>query len=248
MVKNKFRLKNNKLYIYPISDLHLGSPNCDLSYFDYWCDLFDQNKSKNKIIYLLGDLIDFQSLKIGAWEQDLSADEQIGELVDLLKPYKKYINYMTQGNHPRRAKKEFNMDVGKLVSNILEIPYDKSDFFDTLKINNKNFVVYGKHGSKTNARPELAIGGMIRDTMNIEADLLLQGHNHFCEYFNRPIQTSKGVKRKNYCFTGHFLSYKGSYANEKNLSHIPQAFMRLSVDKNLVLRCDEYHKDMYFNM
>ena len=248
MVKNKFRLKNNKLYIYPLSDLHLGSPNCDLSYFSYWCDLFDQNKSKNKIIYLLGDLIDFQSLKIGAWEQDLSADEQIGELIDLLKPYKKYINYMTQGNHPRRAKKEFNMDVGKLVSNILEIPYDKSDFFDELYINNKKFTIYGKHGTKTSARQELAQGTFIRDTMHIQADLLMHGHNHVCDYFNRPVQTANGIKRKHWVFSGHFLSYKGSYANEKNLNHIPQAFLRLSVDKNLVVRCDEYHKDMYFNM
>ena len=244
MVKNKFRLKNNKLYIYPLSDLHLGSPNCDLEYFSYWCELFDQNRSKNKVIYLLGDLIDMQSLRIGAWEQDLSADEQICELIDLLKPYKKYINYMTTGNHEKRNKKDYNLDVSKFISEILNVRYDKSDFFDKLIINNKEFMVYARHGNSFSKRLELAEGGFIRDTNNIKADLLMCGHNHYCSYFNRPIRTKYGIKRRFYAFTGHFLEYTNSYAHEKNANHVPQSFLRLNIDKNLVLRCDEYHKDM----
>lgn len=247
-MKQKFRLKHNKLYIYPLSDLHLGSPNCDLDYFRYWCHLFEQNRSKNKVIYLLGDLIDLQSIRIGSFEQDISADEQICELIELLKPFKKYINYMTTGNHEKRNKRDYNLDVSKVISEILGVRYDKSDFFDTLNINNKKFTIYAKHGTKFSARPELAQGTMIRDTMNIDADLIMQGHNHFCDYFNRPIQSANGIKRKHYAFTGHFLKYKGSYANEKNMTHIPQAFLRLNIDKNLVLKCEEYHKDMYFDM
>lgn len=246
MVKNKFRLKRNKLYIFPLSDLHLGSPNCDLEYFEYWREVFEGTRTKHKIIYLLGDLIDMQSLRIGAWEQDLSADEQICELVDLLKPYRKYVNYMTIGNHGRRPKKEYNLDVGKIVSEMLNVPYNKSDFFDTLKINNNEFVVYGKHGSKFNQRLELAEGQFIRDTHQLQADLLMQGHNHFLDYFNRPIRTKEGIKRKHYLFSGHFLEYKGSYANDKNMTQVPQGFLRLSIDRNLVVRCDEYHKDMMF--
>lgn len=247
MVKNKFRLKNNKLYIYPISDLHLGSPNCDLDYFNYWCDLFEQNRSKNKVIYILGDMIDMQSLRIGAFEQDMSADEQVCQLVDLLKPYKKYINYMTIGNHGKRPKKDYNLDIGRIVSEMIGVKYNKSDFFDNLIINNKNFIVYGKHGTKFNQRVELAEGGFIRDTQNIVADLLMQGHNHFISYFNRPIRTKDRIKRKHYVFSGHFLEYRGSYAHEKNLTQVPQAFLRLSIDKNLNVSAKEYHKDMIFN-
>lgn len=247
MVKNKVRLKRNKLYIFPLSDLHLGSPNCDLDYFKYWCHIFDNTRTKHKIIYLLGDLIDMQSLRIGAWEQDLSADEQICELIDLLKPYRKYINYMTTGNHEKRNKRDYNLDVSKFISEILGVRYNKSDFFDNLKINNKNFIVYGKHGTSFSKRLELAESGMIRDTANIRADLLIQGHNHYLSYFNRPIRTNEGIKRKHYCFSGHFLNYSGSYAHEKNMVQVPQSFMRLNIDRNLVVRCDEYHKDMCYN-
>ena len=246
-MKRKFRLKRNKLYIFPLSDLHLGSPNCDLDYFKYWCEVFEGTRTKHKIIYLLGDLIDMQSLRIGAFEQNLSADEQISKLIDLLEPYKKYINYMTIGNHGRRPKKDYNLDVGKLVSEILDVPYNKSDFFDELLINNKKFMVYGKHGTKFNQRLELAEGGMIRDTQNIVADLLMQGHNHYISYFNRPLMSEKGIKRKHYVFSGHFLEYKNSYAHERNMAQVPQAFLRLGIDKHLNVRADEYHKDICFN-
>ena len=245
-MKHKFRLKRNKLYIFPLSDLHLGSPNCDLDYFKYWCDVFENTRTKHKVIYLLGDLIDMQSLRIGAWEQDLSADEQICTLVELLEPYKKYINYMTIGNHGRRPKKDYNLDVGRIVSEMLDVPYDKADFFDELKINKKPFIVYGKHGTKFNARLELAEGSMIRYTQNIMANLLMQGHNHYISYFNRPMVTKQGISRKHYVFSGHFLEYKGSYAHEKNMTQVPQAFLRLGVDRNLNVRADEYHKDICF--
>ena len=96
-------------------------------------------------------------------------------------------------------------------------------------------------------RLELAEGGFIRDTQNIVADLLMQGHNHFLSYFNRPIRTKEGIKRKHYVFSGHFLEYRGSYAHEKNLTQVPQAFVRLSIDKNLNVTAKEYHKDMILN-
>ena len=246
-MKNKFKLKRNKLYIFPLSDLHLGSPNCDLEYFNYFLEVFENTRSKNKVLYLLGDLIDMQSLRIGAFEQDLSADEQICKLVDMLEPYKKYINYMTIGNHGKRPKKDYNLDVGRIISEMLGVKYNKSDFFDELKINNQSFIVYGKHGTKFNARVELAEGAMIRDTQNIRANLLMQGHNHYLSYFNRPIRTKEGIMRKHYVFSGHFLKYYNSYAHEKNSNLIPQGFLRLEIDKNLNVFAKEYNKDILFS-
>lgn len=243
MKHNRYRLKNGKkIYIFPLSDLHLGSPNCNLDYFEYWKEIF-QKTPKNKIIYLLGDLIDFQSLKVGAFDTTMTADEQIINLVDLLKPYKKHIHYMTIGNHAKRPKKDYNLDIGRIIADQLDIPYNKSEFFDTLTINKKEFVIYGKHGTKWSNRIDLAEGGMVRDTQNIMADLLLQGHNHYCKSFSRPIVTKDGLQRKYYGFTGHFLQYKNSYANERNMPHNPEGFLRFSIDQNRIVCCNEYHID-----
>lgn len=239
MYKN---MKGKKLYVFPLSDLHIGANNCNWDYIEYWKDVFKKT-TKNKVIYLLGDLIDFPSQKIGSFESNMSADESIETVTNLLKPYRKYIRYSTMGNHERRAKKYFNLDLGKIIANNLDCPYNTADFFDTLCINQKPFIVYGKHGTKVNARIDLAEGGMVRDTQGIEADLLMQGHNHYCKGFSRPIVTKNGLKRKYYGFTGHFLAYEGSYAHEKNLTWNPEAFLRFQIDRNHVVRWNEYHLD-----
>ncbi len=243
-MKQNYKLKNGKkVYIFPLSDLHLGSPQCNIDYFNYWTEIFEKTPKHNKIIYLLGDLIDFQSLKIGAFETTMSADKQIIELVELLSPYRKHIRYMTSGNHTKRPKKDYNLDIGRLVAEQLDCPYDKSEFFDTIYINKRPFTIYGKHGTRFSQRIELAEGGMVRDTDRIIADLLLQGHNHYCKGFSRPITTKDGIRRKYYGFSGHFLSYKGSYANEKNLPHNPEAFIRFSIDNDCTACWEEYHID-----
>lgn len=240
-----YNLKGKKLYIFPVSDLHIGAKNCNWDYIDYWRSIFKKTP-KNKIIYLLGDLIDFSSKDIGAFDNNMAADEQIDTITNLLKPYKKYIRYSTMGNHERRAKKFFNLDIGKIIANNLNVPYRTSDFFDTIHINGSPFIIYGKHGTKVNSRIDLAEGGMVRDTQNIEANLLMQGHNHYCKGFSRPIVTKSGVRRKYYCFSGHFLSYENSYAHEKNLAWNPEAFLRFQINKHHVVRWNEYHLDERF--
>ena len=238
----KYDLKKNKLYVFPVSDLHIGSATCNWDFIDYWRTIFKQT-SKNKVIYLLGDLIDFPSQKIGAFDADRSADQQIHDVLELFRPFKKYIRYSTLGNHEKRAKKFFNLDIGRLIANELDCPYHSADFFDTLCIGDEPFIVYGKHGTKVNNRIDLAEGAMVRDTQNIEADLLMQGHNHYCKGFSRPILTKKGLKRKYYGFSGHFLGYENSYAHERNLPYNPEAFLRFQINKNHLVRWNEYHLD-----
>ena len=53
-----YNLKGKKLYVFPLSDLHIGASNCNYDFIDYWKSVFKKTP-KNKIIYLLGDLIDF---------------------------------------------------------------------------------------------------------------------------------------------------------------------------------------------
>jgi len=72
---------------------------------------------------------------------------------------------------------------------------------------------------------------MIRDTQTIQADILLQGHNHRCQYWSIPLNTPEGVKRRHYAFTGSFLGY-GGYADQKQLPLLPESFLYLGINKN----------------
>jgi hypothetical protein len=241
---NTYNLKGKKLYIFPLSDLHLGSPACNLEYFHYWEEIFKKTRSKNKIIYLLGDMIDTPNLRIGSWEFNMTCDEQVNRLTHLLKPYKKYIRYMVTGNHPARLRRDYNLDLGEIVSKNLEVPYNRTDFFDTLNINDQPFTIYGKHGTRFSKSIRLAERGFITDMNTIDANLCMQGHNHYGSFFTNVYRAKNGgVGRRYYTFTGHFLNYFKSYAIDKGMTISPESFTRLNINKNLKVSGDEYHVD-----
>ena len=242
-MKNNFKLKNNKLYIHPISDLHLGAKNCNLDFFEQWERVFYETSGKNKLIYVLGDMIDLGSRHIGGFEQSLSGDEQINELIELLEPYKKYIRVFAQGNHAARAKKEFDLSLVHIIGRELGIPTTTNDYFDTIYINGQEFTIYCLHGTTYSKDKHLAIGAFNRQIQNIEYDLAMCGHNHLVEAWSNTRRTKEGIERKYQCFTGHFLKYKGSYANDKMLNHIPEGFVRLNINKFCNVGYDFYNVD-----
>ena len=57
---------HKRMYIFPLSDLHLGSAQCDLEFFEYWRKTFEKQKTDNKAIYLLGDLLEFPRASLDA--------------------------------------------------------------------------------------------------------------------------------------------------------------------------------------
>lgn len=240
-----FQLKNGKkLYIFPLSDLHYGLPACNIEYFKHWETVFKKTKSKHKIIYLLGDLCDSQNLRIGTWEWTHTMDEQIDYLKHILKPYKRYIRFMTKGNHPGRLKKDYNYDVGRQLSKDLNVPYEPVDFFDNFKINGQDFTVYGKHGTRFSKSKRLCQRNFIQDMSNIQADLFLQGHNHYGCFFDHVVRTdTENLKRRYYGFSGHFVNYFKSYARDKGMTLSPECFIRLNINPQLKVAGDEYHID-----
>ena len=120
--------------------------------------------------------------------------------------------------------------------------YSKSDFFDTIIEDDKSIVVYGKHGTKTSRNSLLAMNNFVRDMADIDADLYMQGHNHYCEFHSKYQRDAQDGNRKYYAFTGHFLGY-GGYPRDKGLPLSKPSFLRLAVDKNLHIDAKKYFKD-----
>lgn len=233
---------SKRMYIFPLSDLHLGSSECDLEFFDVWRKEFEKT-SDNKVIYCLGDLLEFPRASLDAYGVTMSTHDALERLVELLDPYKEYIRWVVTGNHEARTLKEHNYDVTRSIAERLGANYSRNDFFDKLVDNNGNqLVIYGKHGTKTSRNPQLGMNNFIRDMADIDANLCMMGHNHQLNFTSNYRRGFTDGDRRYYAFTGHFLKYNG-YARNKGLPLSQPSFLRLTVDKNMHIDGKTFFKD-----
>lgn len=235
--------KNQAVQIYPIGDIHVGSSNFNKDYFEYMLEKFKKASDK-KIIYLLGDLCECASKRVGAsaYNQVMKPDEQIEYIIDSLKPFKKYIRGCVIGNHEARLRKEFDFDFMKIISSALGVQYG-NEIYDTFEINKQPYTVYGNHGTKTSQQQHLMMGVVERQTSHIDANLYLYGHAHYSNSWSKLVKDNNGYKRKHYCLTGHYLDYEGSYAEEMMLKPSLPSFSTIAIDSNLRTTITQHNID-----
>lgn len=223
---------SNKLHIFPVSDFHFGSSFFNKELFEVWKTEFESVGS-TKIIYLLGDMVEFPTTRVNAYDSNQSTEDAINDIIDFFKPYSDYIRFVASGNHELRGKKDFNLDVTKIFAKEFDAIYTRNDFFDKININSDEFIVYGKHGTSTSKYPDLAMKNFKIEMGNVDAHLYMQGHNHYCESSQKFQRDCNGGYMKSYAFTGHFMNYQNSYAHNKGLNVSPPSFMRIDVDNKL---------------
>lgn len=247
MVKTNYRLRGNeKVYILPLSDLHIGSEQFNAEYFQYALDTIDLIQ-QDKRIYLCGDLLESANKQTGnaAFKTEMTLDDQIDYAINVFKPYKKNLVFSCIGNHEARLVKEFDLDINKIIARALHVPYG-NQLMDTIYINQEPFTIYAAHGKGSSAHHHTAQSKMIRDTQFIDADLFMHGHNHRCDHFTTPnlrlTPDGKEIVRKHYVFTGSFLRYNG-YAEAMMLPILPEAFIQLSINKDMRVRSTQFNID-----
>lgn len=243
MSKTGYRLRaNQKTYILPVGDLHIGSPEFNEDYFLYCLDKIDEIKSPKRI-FLMGDLIEASSKQIGnsSFMSTMSVDEQVDTVINYFRPYKNDIHFICTGNHESRLVKEFNHNPLKEVGRALRTPVG-NQMIDTFNINGDPFSIHVSHGKGSSKYHYTAMSKIQRDTSHIMADMVLQGHNHRALTFSVPQMTSDGIKRKHYGFTGAFLSY-GGYADSMQLPPLPEAFIQFSLSKDRRVRSNTFYID-----
>lgn len=232
-----------KLQIYPLGDIHIGSPFFNEDFLEYWIRSFKGSKSE-KLIYLQGDLIDLATKRLGnsAYEQKMSVDDQIDMVLGYLKPLKRYIAGSVPGNHELRTRKEFDLDVSKLIASELECEYSPT-LYHKIMINGIEYKIHSQHGTKTSNQLHLMLGQVMRATQHIDADLILYGHCHYAESMSLPNITLDGYTRKNLVLTGHFLKYNGSYAELQGLKANPCCYSVINIGCNANTNVNIFNED-----
>ena len=241
----EYDINKKPLHIYCISDTHIGSNVFNKEYFEYALNMIKKDKHQ-KIIYLNGDILEVGSKSVGnsAFKQNINVNEQLEIAIEYLEPLKDYICGVTKGNHDsKRLLKDFDFELTQVLAERFDCD-SVAQLKDVLLINEEPYKIYATHGKGSAPRQmHLAYGKVMRETGYVNADLIFYGHIHRAGSIQQVNLINDTYKRKTFVLTGHFLSYKDSYAEEMNIKPIPECFTRVNVDKNLNTTVDVFNID-----
>ena len=241
-MKTEYALSSNEtVNIIPIGDFHIGSAQFNTEFYEYMLNTI--KKLKNRRIYLMGDLLEAASKKVGnsAYTTNMSLEDQKAYLLDTITVFKDDIVGYCIGNHEARLIKDYDFNIVADISRELGIPYYNQNI-DTFKINDFCLDIFTRHGKGSSGKRHLAMGKLERDTEQIVADIYLEGHNHRTMSWNKLYTDKNGLYRRYYGYTGAFLNYNG-YPDSMYLPIEPPSFQTISVNKNRKIRINQHFAD-----
>jgi len=231
-----------KAYIIPISDLHLGDPNCDLDKLMRYLDWVAQNPAW---LILNGDLMtcDIKNSAGDVYRAVMPPHEQRKKLVEIFKPFRDRIIGVVRGNHEDRIAKEVGEDIMGVFCEMLGIEeyYDPDSIVVHINIgrNQKGrkvgYTIFALHGW-SNGRKAGGKINAIQELRNIIlADCYIASHTHtqgaVIEMYRIPDPRSKQVLEVKQVFVsaGSFLKY-GSYAERRGMPIAKLGTPRIRLD------------------
>lgn len=234
------------LKILPLGDLHYGNPTFNEALFNKWLDV--AKRSKRKVILLNGDLLEFlDANRFYKPKSYIDVNEQLEYVIDSLHPLRKDVICNLNGNHGLRTKKQYDLDTDQLIGDALGVETTKS-FHEDLCISKgrtpQYIRVFMQHEAPSSKSTLLAMRRFIQQMENIDAELYMGGHNHKTHFFTKIYRGLDYTPiRRSFCFTGSFLDYRGSYADNGKFDFQVPSFPVISVDKDRNIQCRLYYAD-----
>ena len=226
------------VYVIPIGDAHYGHPACDVKMLQGYLDWVAERPESARIL-LMGDLIESatrNSVGAGVYEQEHSVDEQMQQVVRLLKPYAQYIDAAVIGNHEQRIKNETGIDIMRIICDQLGVEYLGYSGIVGYAANKVAYTVFVWHGAGGGRKPGGALN-RIEDMANVaQADVYIMGHTHRLTTYARDIKTpdTRNGKitstRQVFVNSGSCLNWDGGYPEMQGLTIPKRGFPRIRMN------------------
>lgn len=225
-------------------DLHLGSPHSDQKLA---LEVIEWIRKSGALWDGTGDLIECatrESVGAGVYEQIASPDDQMDDVVAMLKPIAAQCIGLIKGNHEERAYKMCGIDPMGYIAKVLDVPYCGWELWAVISripVAQRAWTVYAVHSSAGNKSGGLALAWTDREIRKYAAtDIIMRAHHHakgFDPVSTVVMQTTgpnpSVVEEERYLVsTGHFLRRAGSYAAGKALSPKPAGTVALALPVN----------------
>jgi len=185
-------------------------------------------RSNSKLI-LMGDLIDCNlrnSPGAGIFSQSKSPAQQTSYMVNLLYPYRKNIIGLHFSNHEMRVHKETSFNPVEMMARALEVPVLGYTAYTKVHANKQVYWLYTFHGSANGSTLAGKFNALRKATSFIRApiDIFAMGHTHSlgleCDTVQNLSDDGKNIEERKvyYVLTGHYMHYRGSYAEMKSMA------------------------------
>ncbi len=239
-------------YILPIGDLHFSDRAFgEKSYKKLNGYIAWVKDNPNSRVVLGGDLFNVatRASKTSPFEQRMSVNEEMKEIVRLLTPIKKQIVGAIDGNHEHRAEDFFDLSLTETLCGKLDIPYMGVSGVIDFRVGRRNitersrckwrqnYFIYFHHTTGGGA----SIGGGLNRVEKLGnivegVDLHLGFHNHKLSISKsvifKPNQKTQKVEEGiiTHATCGGYLQYEGSYAERGMLRPTKLGSLRIRLD------------------
>lgn len=227
--------KSDRLYVYPIGDLHVGDKAFGkvglkkfLGYRDHILSV------PNAVVFLMGDILNVASRnsKTNPFESNADEYERAVELFKPLAAESRILGAIT-GNHERRMHNEFGYNPMQPFCRELNIPYLGYSAVVRFRVGkrpegqgNRYWQVYHgyfHHGNGGGGSLGNALNSKVKLANIVEGcDFYASGHDHQMVTGQKtvyvPGQSGMVLRKVTYVDTGSFLDYADSYAEAAGMA------------------------------
>lgn len=227
----------DELVIFPIGDLHIGSPHFEKKVLEK--QLKEIDKTPNARIILMGDLAEMStktSVGAGVYEQDQNGQQQMMTAKELLYPYRKLIDCIVGGNHEERIRKDSGFDLTLYFAQLMGLEDKYAEYQGVVKytINQRTFNVSVWHGSGGGSSGG-AMNRLQKQASTVLADIYLMGHVHQRQASSKQVfipderNNKIDLMRQVFVVTGSALTYEKSYAEMAGFAPSDTGFPKIHI-------------------
>lgn len=220
------------LHVFPLGDVHKGSPNYQRSKWLEWIAYL--TNTPNTSLLGTGDFFNsaLRNSVSDVYEEEGTLPLHKRELALELEPIRDRVDVLVKGNHENRVTKLTGDCPLSDVAWKLEVPYASSAVCVVYQVGEVEYTVYLRHGTGS-GRAGAQAARMEREALVIVADVYVNGHTHrqqvlrgaIFEVHDREVQR----RRQLYVTSGSFLSYE-DYAASAGLPPADIGAPRIRLD------------------
>ena len=216
---------DDNVAVYPLGDMHIGSPQCDMGLVQRAIDKVLSNK--NYFCVLLGDQLDMAlaGSKSDVYTATCTPGKAIIDVANKFRPLVEAgkVLAILDGNHEDRLRRMAGVSPSEMIAEILQRRdlYCPTTAVLKLTVRDRTSTVYCSHGNGGGARIGGKANALEKLSWVCDADVIMAGHTHTPMVFRNckiDINTENGletVRSRLFVNCASCLTYLDSYGENK---------------------------------